>query len=196
MTFFSNANNNSTPQLILTQNILFKEEIKEKVKYILETLRNKNLLNLVLRSSVFDTLPINWEIVNASKSKDNIFNTYIKMTKLIRTHTVKQSTNEKYSRNNHLLTLEYIVYLKYTTYQIEMLFVLSTLLGGKRKAEVQDVLSSLNIIDIVSNYIDFIDWGNIHADTNRQSFDTIPEANLLDENAYHVSFKNYLGSRL
>ncbi len=63
-----------------------------------------------------------------------------------------------------------------------MLFVLSTLLGGKRKAEVQDILSSLNIIEIISNYIDYIDWGNIHAETNRQSFDTIPESNLLDEN--------------
>jgi hypothetical protein len=84
------------------------------------------------------------------------------------------------------MTLEYIVYLKYTTYQIEMLFVLSTLLGGKRKAEVQDILSSLNVIDIISTYIDFIEWGNIHAESTRPSFDTIPEANLLDENAYHV----------
>lgn len=69
-----------------------------------------------------------------------------------------------------------------------MLFVLSTLLGGKRKAEVQDILSGLNVIDVISNYVDYFDWGNIHSDSNRPSFDQIPEANLLDENAYHVRF--------
>ena len=67
-----------------------------------------------------------------------------------------------------------------------MLFVLSTILGGKRKAEVQDILSNLNIIDIITSYMDYIEWGNIHGESNRQSFDAIPEANLLDENAYHV----------
>ena len=67
-----------------------------------------------------------------------------------------------------------------------MFFVLSTLLGGKRKSEVQDIMTNLNIIDMISNYIDYIDWGNIHGESNRQSFDSIPEANLLDENAYHV----------
>jgi hypothetical protein len=144
---------------------------------------------------VFDCLRIDWSLVKNTKNKDNIFNTYIKMTKLIKNNTQKSLANEKYTRKSKL-TIEYIVYLKYTTYQIEMLFVLSTLLGGKRKAEVQDILSSLNIIDIISNYIDYIDWGNIHAETNRQSFDTIPESNLLDENAYHVRFKLILGFRL
>ena len=67
-----------------------------------------------------------------------------------------------------------------------MFFVLSTLLGGKRKSEDQDIMTNLNIIDMISNYIDYIDWGNIHGESNRQSFDSIPEANLLDENAYHV----------
>lgn len=161
--------------------------MKEKIRSILDSLKSKNLLNLVLRSSVFDNMNFNWDLVTNNKNKDNIFNTYIKMTKLIKNNTQRTVANEKYSRKN-LFYVEYIVYLKYTTYQIEMLFVLSTLLGGKRKAEVQDILSSLNIIDIISNYIDYIDWGNIHAETNRQSFDTIPESNLLDENAYHVIF--------
>lgn len=36
--------------------------------------------------------------------------------------------------------------------------------------------------------MDYIEWGNIHGESNRQSFDAIPEANLLDENAYHVFY--------
>lgn len=61
-------------------------------------MKRKNLLNLVLRSSVFDYLRIDWNIVSNSKNKDNIFNTYIKMTKLIKNNTHKTVSNEKYSR--------------------------------------------------------------------------------------------------
>ena len=61
-------------------------------------MKKKNLLNLVLRSSVFDYLRIDWNLVSNSKNKDNIFNTYIKMTKLIKNNTQKTVANEKYSR--------------------------------------------------------------------------------------------------
>jgi len=68
-------------------------------------MKKKNLLNSVLRSSVFDSLRIDWSLVSNSnsKNKDNIFNTYIKMTKLIKNNTQKSLANEKYSRKSYLI---------------------------------------------------------------------------------------------
>ncbi len=82
--------------------------------------------------------------------------------------------------------VEYVTYLKYTTFQIEMFFVISTLLGGKRKVEVQEMSSKQNLIGLMAEYIDFLDWGNIHEESTRPSFNT-DEINLQDENSYHVN---------
>lgn len=57
-------------------------------------------MNQVLRSSVFDNLIINWDLVNNKENKQNIFNTYIKMTKLIKNNSKKTQSNEKYSRKS------------------------------------------------------------------------------------------------
>ena len=70
------------------------------IKVIIESLKIKNLMNQVLRSSVFDNLIINWDLVNNKENKQNIFNTYIKMTKLIKNNSKKTQSNEKYSRKS------------------------------------------------------------------------------------------------
>lgn len=79
-------------------NYTLNEKLKDKIKLIMESLRAKNLLNIVLRSSVFDSMKINWDVVFSNKNKYNIFNTYTKMTKLIKNHSKKTPSNEKYSR--------------------------------------------------------------------------------------------------
>ena len=53
------------------------EPFKDRIKVIIESLKIKNLMNQVLRSSVFDNLIINWDLVNNKENKQNIFNTYI-----------------------------------------------------------------------------------------------------------------------
>jgi len=76
------------------------EPFKDRIKVIIESLKIKNLMNQVLRSSVFDNLIINWDLVNNKENKQNIFNTYIKMTKLIKNNSKKTQSNEKYSRKS------------------------------------------------------------------------------------------------
>ena len=76
------------------------EPFKDRIKVIIESLKIKNLMNQVLRSSVFDNLFINWDLVNNKENKQNIFNTYIKMTKLIKNNSKKTQSNEKYSRKS------------------------------------------------------------------------------------------------
>ena len=63
-----------------------------------------------------------------------------------------------------------------------MFFVLSTLLGCKRKVEIQDKLSYLNIIEWINMYIEYLEWGNIFNDSNRPIFSDI---NYSDDTAYH-----------
>jgi len=74
-----------------------------------------------------------------------------------------------------------------------MFFVISTLLGGKRKVEVQEFSSKQNLIPLLSEYIDYLDWGNIHEESTRPIFNT-DGINLQDENSYHVIF-NYNSCR-
>jgi hypothetical protein len=66
---------------------------------------------------------------------------------------------------------------------VEMLFVLSTLVGSKRKCEIQDALSNYEIIDIMNNYIEYLEWGNIN-ESDRPFFQ-LEENNIEDESAYH-----------
>ena len=75
------------------------------------------------------------------------------------------------------------MHIKYSTFQIEMLFVLSTLLGCKRKVEIQDKLSHLNIIEWINMYIEYLEWGNVFSDGGRPIFDN--DINYTDDTVYH-----------
>lgn len=74
-------------------------QFKDKAKIIFSEFKTKNLINLVLKSPVFNNIKINWEYINSYKNKENIFNTYIKMTKIIKKYCKKTKSQEKYSRN-------------------------------------------------------------------------------------------------
>jgi hypothetical protein len=65
-----------------------------------------------------------------------------------------------------------------------MLFVISTLVGCKRKCEIQDKLSDYDIIDILNNYLEYMEWGNIFNESNRPFFD-VSGVNFSDDAAYH-----------
>jgi hypothetical protein len=65
-----------------------------------------------------------------------------------------------------------------------MLFVLSTIVGCKRKCEIQDKLSQLDIVDTLNKYIDYIEWGNILSGNTRPSLND-SEINFEDDAAYH-----------
>ena len=65
-----------------------------------------------------------------------------------------------------------------------MLFVLSTLLGSKRKVDVQNQLSNLNIIELLNSYLEYIEWGNIYSDNQRPSFNE-DNIDIQDDTAYH-----------
>ena len=74
--------------------------------------------------------------------------------------------------------------MRYRSYQIEMLFVLSTLLGCKRKNEIQNSLSNLGIISDMNNYFEFNEWGNIFEENSRPFFNN-QDINYSDDSAYH-----------
>jgi hypothetical protein len=65
-----------------------------------------------------------------------------------------------------------------------MLFVLSSLLGCKRKVEIQDKLNEKKIMEWMNLYVEYLEWGNIFTDTNRPYFD-LADINYNDETAYH-----------
>eukprot|EP00959_Pyramimonas_sp_CCMP1952_P131437 2748209-Pyramimonas_sp.AAC.1 len=48
--------------------------------------------------------------------------------------------------------------LAMATHQVEVLFVLCTLLGGKQKTRVQDALGRLGLVDVLAYMFDFMDW--------------------------------------
>eukprot|EP00743_Colponemidia_sp_Colp-15_P008590 GILK01009348.1.p1 GENE.GILK01009348.1~~GILK01009348.1.p1 ORF type:complete len:617 (-),score=153.13 GILK01009348.1:202-2052(-) len=50
--------------------------------------------------------------------------------------------------------------LTVATHQVEVLFVLCTLLGGKRKIEVQNRLSSMDIVPSLVHFFDRLSWGS------------------------------------
>jgi hypothetical protein len=65
-----------------------------------------------------------------------------------------------------------------------MLFVLSTLLGCKRKNEIQNKLSNYNIVDMLNSYLEYMEWGNSFSENTRPFFD-VNESSFLDDSAYH-----------
>lgn len=65
-----------------------------------------------------------------------------------------------------------------------MLFVLSTLLGCKRKKEIQNNLSQLNVIEDMNKYFEYNEWGNIFDENSRPFFNN-QEINFSDDSAFH-----------
>ena len=99
---------------------------------------------------------------NIPKNINNIFNLYKDISKHIK---LLENKNQIVKAKKQYITL-----FKYGSYQIEMLFVLSTLIGSKRKVDVQNQLSNLNIIELLNSYLEYIEWGNIYHDNQRPSF--------------------------
>jgi hypothetical protein len=62
--------------------------------------------------------------------------------------------------------------------------VLSTLIGSKRKKEIQDQISNYEIIDVLNKYLEYLEWGNIFVENDRPYFD-LNEVNFSDDSAYH-----------
>jgi hypothetical protein len=64
-----------------------------------------------------------------------------------------------------------------------MFFVLSTLLGCKRKVEIQDKLTNKKMMEWLNDYVEYLEWGNNFKDTNRPMLEN--NVNYNDESAYH-----------
>ena len=153
---------------LLSNDFYFQDKLKYDGNYL-----NKNELLSILQLNIFETFSPKY--INIPKNENNIFNTYTKMT-----HDLSLMINKNKIRQNKK---QYITYYKYTTYQIEMLFVLSTLLASKRKVEIQDKLGKLNIIKLLASYLEYIEWGNIFSDNHRPFFND--QINVNDDTAYH-----------
>ena len=170
----------SDEDLAFSFDVREKECIKANIHSILTynlpnskiKLENKELYSLVQLNCFESFLP---DFSKLNPNQDNIYNTYIQLTKLLS----KLENKTKSSRNGIYVTM-----FKFTTCQIEMLFVLATLLGGKRKIELQDTLGELNFIDILESYFEFIEWGNIFGDSNRPFFND-QRALGQDDMVYH-----------
>lgn len=65
-----------------------------------------------------------------------------------------------------------------------MLFVLSTLLGCKRKNEIQNHLAKQGIIAEMNRYFEYNEWGNIFEENPRPFFNN-QEINYSDDTAFH-----------
>ena len=136
-------------------------------------LTKDELINL-LYLNLYKSLKL--DINKLPKNSNNIYNLYKDISKHLR----------KLENKNHVYKdrKQYITLFKYGSYQIEMLFVLSTLLGSKRKTDVQNQLSKLNLIELLTSYLEYIEWGNIYSENQRPSFN---EQNIdtSDDTAYH-----------
>ena len=134
----------------------------------------KNILNKLFFLNLYQSL--NLDINKLPKNTKNIYNLYREIgnhLKLLEDKSFIKKENKQYE------TL-----FKYGSYQIEMLFVLSTLLNCKRKVDVQKKLKDLKIIELLNSYFDYLEWGNIYSDYQRPSFNE-EEINFQDDSAYH-----------
>ena len=170
---YENTNNfNHNYNFILYNDLLsndfYFQDIENDENYL-----NKNELLSVLQLNIFETFSPKY--LKIPKNENNIYNTYTKMTL-----DLSLMINKNKIRENKKA---YITYYKYITYQIEMLFVLSTLLASKRKVEIQDKLGKLNIIKLLDSYLEYIEWGNIFSDNHRPFFND--QININDDTAYH-----------
>ena len=134
----------------------------------------KNELYKLLYLNPFTSLKL--DLNKLPKNTQNIYNLFRDIAKHLKILEEKSFIK----KNNK----QYETIFKYGSYQIEMLFVLSTLLNSKRKVDVQNKLKDLKIIELLNSYIDFIEWGNIYLDYNRPSFNE-ENINTQDDTAYH-----------
>ena len=131
-------------------------------------------LKKILLLNVYKSLKL--DINKLPKNVDNIYNLYKDISKHLKLLEDKNKIKKSIK--------QYITLFKYGSYQIEMLFVLSTLLGSKRKVDAQNELSQLNIVELLSSYLEYIEWGNIYSDNKRPSFSE-ENINVQDDTAYH-----------
>ena len=134
----------------------------------------KNELYKLLYLNPYTSLKL--DINKLPKNTQNIFNLFSDIAKHL-----KLLEEKSFIKNNNK---QYETIFKYGSYQIEMLFVLSTLLNSKRKVDVQNKLKELKIIELLNSYLDYIEWGNIYLDYQRPSFNE-ENINMQDDTAYH-----------
>ncbi len=141
---------------------------------ISKVLIKKDILYQILFLNPYTSL--NLDLNKLPKNTQKIYNLYRDIAKHLK--LIKDRCHIK--KNNK----QYETLFKYGTFQIEMLFVLSTLLNCKRKVDVQDKLKDLKIIELLNSYLEYIEWGNIYSDTQRPSFNE-ENINIQDDTAYH-----------
>ena len=134
----------------------------------------KDILYKILFLNPYTSL--NLDLNKLPKNTQKIYNLYRDIAKHLK--LIKDRCHIK--KNNK----QYETLFKYGTFQIEMLFVLSTLLNCKRKVDVQNKLKDLKIIELLNSYLEYIEWGNIYSDTQRPSFNE-ENINIQDDTAYH-----------
>ena len=134
----------------------------------------KKQFNQIIHINVFKSLKI--DLNKLPKNTQNIYNLYKDISKHLK---IMQNKNKINQNKKQIITL-----FKYGSYQIEMLFVLSTLLGSKRKTDVQNQLSKMNIIELLNSYLEYIEWGNIYSKNQRPSLNE-ENNNPEDDSAYH-----------
>ena len=138
------------------------------------TILTKKELKQIIHLKVYKSLKI--DLNKLPKNTQNIYNLYKDISKYLKIMQNKNNINQNRK--------QYITLFKFGSYQIEMLFVLSTLLGSKRKADVQNQLSKLNIIELLNSYLEYIEWGNIYSKNQRPSLNE-ENNNPDDDSAYH-----------
>jgi hypothetical protein len=158
------------------------DDQENKMRMICKDLKRPDFIPLYY-ANVFEGFIPNWVELEIKHHKiDNIFNTYTKIGKIYK--TIKNLCKIKdCNRRKIYLKIAYINHIKYSTYQIEMFFVLSNLLGCKRKVEIQDKLVNKKVIDWLNVYIEYLEWGNTFKDNNRPMLEN--NVNFNDEAAYH-----------
>ena len=147
--------------------------IKENINFSNIPLTKDELYKLIYLN-LYNSLKL--DINRFPKNTQNIYNLYSDIAKHL-----KLLQDKCQIRKNDK---QYETLFKYGSYQIEMLFVLSTLLNSKRKVDVQNKLRELKIIELLNSYLDFIEWGNIYSDNQRPSFNE-ENINMQDDTAYH-----------
>ena len=147
--------------------------IKDNINISKINLPKKRLIKL-LHLNLYKSLNLN--LNKFPKNINNIYNLYKDISK----HLKLLKNNSKVLKDKK----QYMTLFKYGSYQIEMLFVLSTLLGSKRKIDVQDKLSELNLIELLSSYLEYMEWGNIYSENKRPSFNE-ENVDIQDDTAYH-----------
>lgn len=163
-----NINNKKTEILIYPQNLTDNLNINGKI------LNKKETLSL-LYLNIFEKFNPSYK--NIPKNESNIFNSYIQLTK-----NISQMNNNFKIKDNRK---QFINIYKNSSFQVQMLFTLSTLLSRERKTEIQDKLNNLNIMNYLSPYLDYIEWGNIFNSNNDRPIFNTNNNQIMNNRKYH-----------